>query len=176
MLTSRNRATGDPIPVPFTLAIDTRESHPWSFEGLKADADQQHRPLLIKAERRTLQTGDYSIVSLEHELTIERKSAIDLFSTLAHRRANFKEEHERMMCMVRAGGYACVIIEDDLTRLLKSPPPQSDYPPKSMFRTFIRWSVRYDVPWYFAGSRSLAEVMAFRLLETWFEYKEGEAL
>jgi ERCC4-type nuclease len=176
MIRSSRCATAEPVVVPFTIAIDTREGAPWSFEGLLADSDQQRRPLLISAQRQTLQTGDYSIVGREHEITIERKSLEDLYSTLAGGRDRFQREHERMMAMVQAGGYACVIVEDDLRGGLLQPPMHTNYPPKSMFRTFIKWSMRYNVPWHWAGARSLAEVLAFRLLQSWHIYKEQDAL
>lgn len=167
---------GDPVVVPFEIAIDTRESAPWSFEGLHSDADKGNAPLLIQVQRKTLQTGDYSIVGLEHEITIERKSLQDLYSTLAAGRDRFKREHERMMSMVRCGGYACVIIESPLHTAMLAPPMTSSLNPKTVFRTFVRWSQRYDVPWYFVESRSLAEVLAFRFLEAWHKHKEEVAL
>lgn len=167
---TRQRA-GEPVVVPFTIAIDTRESAPWSFDGLLADANKQCRPLLVGSERKHLLTGDYSIVGREHEITIERKSIEDLYGTFSGRRDNFKAEHERMAAMVDAGGYACVIVEAPLATVLQ-PQMTSGYSPKSVFRSFIRWSMRYRVPWHYVEGRALAEVLAFRLLDTWHQFKE----
>jgi ERCC4-type nuclease len=139
---------------------------------LYADAKDNYRPLLIRAERKCLQTGDYSIIGHEHEIAIERKSIEDLYSTVAGRRANFKAEHERMAEMVRAGGFACVIVEDELVRGFKEPPLHTNLLPKVLFRTMIRWSMRYRVPWHFAGSRHFAAVLAFRMLHTWYDFTQ----
>ena len=52
----------DYIICPFTTVIDTREQSPFSFRGIKSDAKQGGKPLIIKTTTKTsLTSGDYSI-------------------------------------------------------------------------------------------------------------------
>ncbi len=53
-----------------TIITDTREQTPLVFEHLPSE----HLP----SERGSLQSGDYSILGLEHDFAIERKSIPDL--------------------------------------------------------------------------------------------------
>ncbi len=162
----------DPLPCPFTVVVDTREQSPWGFGGLRADACDNNRPLLVKTIRETLSTGDYSIQGYADRVTIERKSIEDLWGTVAGGRERFKREHERMREMIDAGGFACVVIEEEMIRGITQPPLWANMQPKIVFRTFLRWSMRYRVPWYWAGSRAFAEVLGFRLLSAWYEHEQ----
>ena len=51
----------DYIICPFTTVIDTREQAPFSVRGIKSDAKQGGKPLIIKTTVKTLTSGDYSI-------------------------------------------------------------------------------------------------------------------
>ena len=66
----------------FTIVVDTREQTPWVFE--------------TPAVRRTLKTGDYSVLSLEALIAIERKSLGDLVQSLTWERERFVREVERL--------------------------------------------------------------------------------
>ena len=84
---------------PFTIAIDTREQRPYEFPG---------------AERMTLPTGDYSIVGLEDQVAIERKSKTDAYSSLGQARARFRRELERLAKF----DYAAIVVEDTVPGFL----------------------------------------------------------
>lgn len=92
---------------PFRIIRDTREQLPYSFHGLKTDADKGNKPLLIQTIDRHLKTGDYSIDGLESQVTVERKSLSDLYGTLTHGRAAFIRELERMQEME----FSAVVVE-----------------------------------------------------------------
>jgi len=63
---------------PFTVAFDTREQLPFSFQQIHMD----RKRAFVMTQKRTLQTGDYSIVGYEDRLCVERKSLEDLYHTL----------------------------------------------------------------------------------------------
>lgn len=159
------RRPGEPVTVPFTILIDQQEKAPFNFHGLLADADQQHRPLIVPTQRVHLKTGDYSIAGLQTDVTVERKSLADLYGTLGQGLERFRREHERMAEMKRA----IVIVEASWYKTIFSPPTHSKLPPKTVFRVAAKWYGRYGIPWYFMGSRRLAEIFTFRFLSGYWE-------
>ena len=150
-----------PVYTPFRVAVDQREQLPYSFEGLLADASQSHRPLVVVCENHHLETGDYSIVGMSDLVAIERKSLADLYTTLGQGRDRFEAEHQRLAGM----SFAAVVIEATLEDTIRRPPDRSKLNPKTVYRTALSWPVRYGVHWMFCGSRRLAEVTTFRLLQ-----------
>lgn len=161
----------NPIAVPFVVAIDNRERAPYAFHGLTADARQKYRPLEIRTEVKYLPTGDYSIRGLEAEVAIERKSLADLYGTLGseERRERFRSEVERLAEMrVKA-----IVIEASWPAILQPRPEiQSRLNPKTIYRTAVRWTARYGVPWWTADDRQLAEITTFRLLQAHWEIRD----
>lgn len=153
----------EPLPLGFTILRDNNEQAPWTFDGLRHDASDKYRPMVVSIEVVSLYTGDYSLKGYENDFTIERKSVPDLFGTLSKGRQRFEDEHERMRAMILGGGFSCVIIEGDLDHSLSNPPSQLN--PKTVHRTFIQWNLKYRVPWYWCGSRRAAEVTALRLMQ-----------
>ena len=167
----KRQTNRDPVTVSFTVLIDGREKAPYQFTGLHADARQQNRPLIVPTQWAHLETGDYTVLGLESEITVERKSLSDLYSTLGQHRARFEREHQRLAELRRA----MVIIEAGWYEALNWPPPQSQLNPKTVFRTAVSWQVRYGVPWILAEDRRFAEIYTFRFLEkAWKEFRNGE--
>jgi len=163
----------DAIACPFTIAVDTREQRPWTFQGLRADARQSHKPLNVQWEWVALAAGDYSIVGMETEVAIERKSLADLFGSVGSGHERFRREHERLA----AYQFAAVVVEAGWSDVLFRPPGYSKVKPKVIFRTAMQWSVRYGVQWHLVGgrdaneSRVLAEHAAYRLLSEYWKRK-----
>lgn len=152
------------------VCVDGREKAPYHFTGLVADAAQQHRPIIVPTEWAHLKTGDYTIRGLEDQFTVERKSLVDLFSTLGQHRDRFEAEHKRMAKMLRA----LVVIESTWFEITHWPPERSKLNPKTVFRTAVSWYARYGVPWIVAEDRRLAEIFTFRFLEkVWKEFGNG---
>lgn len=148
------------------VVIDTREQLPFSFEGLTCDAVDGGGPLTIPTCRGTLASGDYSLLGFESFVAVERKSLADLYSTLGQGRERFERELERLAAM----DFAAVVIEATWPEIVADPPPHTELPPKTVFRSILAWSVRYPrVHWFPAGPRRLAEVTTFRLLERWLK-------
>lgn len=154
----------------FTILVDSREKAPYHFTGLMTDKSARggERPIVVKHEYALLKTGDYSLAGLELEVSVERKSLEDLYSTLGSHRERFEREHERMAAMKRAA----VVIEADWQTILCSPPNGSRLNPKTIHRTMLSWFGKYGVPWLAMGDRRLAEITCYRFLEKYWEHSE----
>jgi ERCC4-type nuclease len=154
----------EPLPTPFTVLIDTREQHPYRFEGLRSDAREGRRPLAVQTERATLRSGDYSLCAWCDYVAVERKSVSDLFGTLGQGRERFERELLRLAEME----FAAVVVEANWSEVL-APQPHSQLNPKTVHRSVIAWQQRHPrVHWWFCGDRWLAEVTTFRILERWW--------
>ena len=152
------------IPYPHVVVIDTREQHPYEFEGLSAGHRYKHRPWVVTTTRATLQSGDYSLQGLESAVSVERKSLQDLYSTIGHSRDRFERELQRL----HEGAYhvAAVVVEASWEGILRQPPIWTRLRPQTVFRSVLAWTMRYQkVHWWMTGDRRLAEVTTFRILE-----------
>lgn len=166
----RTRPPEEPVICPFIVAVDTREQAPYHFQDLEADADKGYRPLIVRDQRMTLRTGDYSIVGLQDNVTIERKSLEDAYGTFGSGRERFERELERMAEM----DFAAVVIEASWSHLIGRPPKRSRLQPKTVYRSIIAWQQRYGVHFWDCPTRSFAERTTFRLLERfWKDFDQG---
>ena len=165
---------------PFSITVDSNEQAPFLFKGIKGRSKAGVRlPVVVRTIRKPMWnmgrdvhgTGlaDYSIDNLEELVQIERKSIEDLFGTLASRRDNFEREIERLNKQCEA---AWVLIEGSYGHIasFKSHGPDA----ASVIGTMIAWGQRYPrVHWVPAGSRDMAERLAFRFLERfWLDREE----
>jgi ERCC4-type nuclease len=156
--------------MPFTVAIDTREQTPFAFDSRMMEHE---RGRFIWTKKTTLKTGDYSIVGLENEITIERKSIYDLFNTLSQGRERFEKEFERM----KEFAFSAVVIEGDMRMILNpieyDPLFPSQLHPHSVIGTIQSWSIKYSTHWVLCPSRAIAENWTFSLLEKFWRYKNN---
>jgi ERCC4-type nuclease len=113
-----SQSNPEDVPLVFgpVIVIDTREQLPFDFHGLRADARDQCRPLLVTTERGTLKQGDYSLKGHERAIALERKSLADLFSTIGQERDRFVRELERLDALE----VAAVVIEASWEQILRS--------------------------------------------------------
>jgi DNA excision repair protein ERCC-4 len=158
------------IVMPFTLVIDTREQAPYSFSGIRADADKQGRPVEVPVKFAALPAGDYSIEGYETKVAIERKSLADLYSTLGQGRERFEREHERLASC----GFAAVVIEASWEEILRRPPPNSRLTPRTILRTSQSWAIKYGVHWVPAVDRRFAELWTFQTLRKFWEIQKPQ--
>lgn len=194
---TRARNTSErPYKFPRKILVDTSEGAPYSFHGLRCNSKRNYRPVLIETQKANLYTGDYSeegfVVASPlnnfKAITIERKSLADIFGSLScgeknlgpnekTRRTKLREEHERMLAdYIIHGGQAHVVIEgryDELDEFYEAN-GQRGVCPEDVRSTHVKWFDRYHVPWHFAGSRSEAEKLTFRLLECFYELHKHE--
>ena len=132
------------------VAVDTREQTPYRFP---------------RFEVKTLAAGDYSIVTLEHQVAIERKTHKDAYSSLGKERGRFEREMMRLAEM----DYAAIVIESSLTEFL-IPPTFSKMNPRSATVTLIAWSIKYGVHIFFACDRAHGNALTRKLLEKYWHY------
>lgn len=159
------------MTTPFSILIDTREQHPYTFQGILADAKHGRVPLIVHTEIATLKTGDYSIDSMEHLVCVERKSLADAYGTFGGGRERFERELERMLEF----DHAAVVIESSMRYALENPPLGSGLSPKSMWRSVNAWEQRYGVHFHWCDDRFLAERKTWNILKRyWHDVKEGK--
>lgn len=177
------------VRVPFTVLIDSAETLPFRFEGLRGDADVQGRELLVPTKRRALgrhpdSLGDYSVAGFVGEVGVERKSVDDLIGTLLGwereferrgqtvqdrgRRARFERELANL-----SGFCSLVVVEGSLQTVLDScyetPNKSQAINAKIVNRSVLAYMQDYSVSWIFCDSRRLAEVETFRWLYRFHE-------
>ena len=144
----------------YTIIQDSREQN-----GLFKKSAQQD----VVTEK--LDTGDYSIKGLEDKITIERKTLTDLFGSVGNGRKRLEAEFQRMQSF----DYAALVIESSLASIFTNPPSRSDMNPKSVFRTLIAWSQRYNVHVWPMWNREAAERVTYLILKRFYDdYKEGK--
>lgn len=124
-----------------TIIVDTREQTPLVFENLTS-------------ERGTLQSGDYSIQGLEHELAIERKSIPDLCGSLTRGRDRFERELHRL----RGFSFARILIVGSPHEVQATAANA-----KAIFSSVSAFEARYGIPFIWEPSPELAA----RLVERW---------
>jgi ERCC4-type nuclease len=147
---------------PRAVLIDRREKAAYSFTGLRTDVRQGERPLRVLTRIVDLRSGDYSLVGLQDQIAVERKSHEDLVHTLAQQRKRFQKELERLSRMT----FAAVVVEAEWSTILDHPPANSRLSPKTIFRSVIAWQQLFPaVHWWFAPGRRPAEIVTFRILE-----------
>jgi len=151
MLLINNIKKKKPKGIPeLVIVTDTREQRPYRFS---------------KSITKTLKTGDYSIVGLEDQVAIERKSKEDAYSSLSHGRARFERELERLSHL----DYAAVVVESSLKDFLEAP-PFSRMNPRSATNSIVAWSVKYKVCVFFADDRRHGNALVKQLLSKYWRY------
>lgn len=163
----------DPLIMPWTCLVDHRERQAgWKFQGLHGDSSDAGRLIVVPTKEVTLRTADYTIEGLSPPCLIERKALGDFVSTVTHGHKNFVLEHQRMQEVIAAGGSACVIIEGSY-EVLMSELEAGIYPgkvhPNSVRGACASLPCKYNVPWFWAGSRQRAEELAFWVLRKAWE-------
>lgn len=143
--------TDRPCPDELVIAIDSREQRAYPFEG---------------AVVKKLETGDYSLLGLEHEISVERKTKSDAYNSLGGGRARFLRELQRM----RSFRYAAIVVESSPEDMLV-PPGFSQMRPVAVIRSLIAWSVRFDVHVFFAGGRIHGFAITRNILEDYWRYR-----
>lgn len=143
----------------FTIIVDTREQQPWTFDN-------------YATAKKKLDTGDYSIVGLEHLLGIERKKSISEF-------ANNIVEKRFIDVVTRLSRlkYPFLLFEFDLKDVLIYPVGSTvpkrmwnniKISPAFLMKNIIELQLLHNIHIMFCGSSSNAEKMAEFLLKKVF--------
>lgn len=137
------------------ILVDTREQHPFDFEGDDAFEAIEHTKL---------DQGDYSIKGLEHIISIERKATMnELYTNLSSKtfRTRFYAEAERLSKDVK---YRFIVVEQSCEDAFNP----SQYavntmhrnkfskfmPPAIVLDHLITFMLNYNIHVIFAGSRA----------------------
>jgi ERCC4-type nuclease len=132
-------------PEVLTAVIDTREQHALDLAPLKI-------------VRGTLTTGDYSVVGLEHVVSIERKSLSDLLGCVGGERERFDREVQRLIAYpVRALVVEAGWADLELGRW------QSKITPAAAIGSVLGW-IASGLPVVMAGDHTRAGRYVSRLL------------
>ncbi|HEU4342422.1 MAG TPA: hypothetical protein VFU31_12700 [Candidatus Binatia bacterium] len=169
---------------PFTVLIDSAEQHPFQFAGLRTDAADGNRPLIVPTKFQSLgrfpdSLGDYSLDSTVGGVGrchVERKSMADAHSTIlgwarkgedVGHRDRFEQELERLSEM-EAG---LVVVECSFVELIAKAPQYgvrtASQNATTLHRSILSWMRKYRVQWLFADDRRIAEKSVFRWLWNW---------
>jgi len=138
---------------PITILIDSREQLPYSFQGYDCQTEQG-----------TLNAGDYTAKGLETLIAIERKSLDDFIGCCINsNRERFKNE------LLRLRGYQvkAVIIEGALQDILAQR-YNSRIHPNAVVGSISSWTIKYHIPFIFAGDRVGSELMTFSILSNYY--------
>lgn len=132
-------------PEDVTAIIDTREQTPLVLSPLKSQSG-------------TLVTGDYSVLGLEHEIAIERKSLPDLLGCVGRDRERFDKEVKRLLAYpVRA-----LVVEASWYEIEQGG-WRSHVTPQTVLGSLLGW-IAYGVPVIMAQSPKVASTYVSRLL------------
>jgi len=104
---------------------------------------------VVRRQAHNLEIGGYSISGGEHLIAIERKSVDDLVGSLTAGRDRFERELHRG----KALEYFCLVVEASLSDLSNGR-YRSKMEPKAAVQSLLAFSIRYDLPIFFAENRS----------------------
>ena len=116
------------------ILIDSREQWPYGFDY----------PGTVIG----LPTGDYSLRGHESRVAIERKSLNDLVSSLSSGRKRFQAELERGHNL----SYFALVCECSMEAILRGQ-YRSKMLPAAVLGSLTAFSVRFNLPVFFAGDR-----------------------
>lgn len=132
-------------PEQLTAIIDNREQRPLNLAPLKV-------------QRGTLQTGDYSLLGLEHVICVERKSLDDLTQCVGRDRERFEREIERILA------FPCraLIVEAEWSDIEKHN-YRSKVHPSAVMGSIMSWIAR-GLPVICIGTHERAGTTVSRLM------------
>ncbi len=171
---ARSQPRPDALTCPFTVLVDSREQRPFTFSGLglRSNADEGNRLLVVPTMRTALRHGDYGLLGLPR-VAVERKSLDDLFASMT-RRKNWVARLSRMQDEL---DYACIVVEAYWDSVFENPPRFSHFDPLSVYRTVTAWDQRYyRVHWHFWPNRVNAEKDTFRILERYWKDHQSQVV
>lgn len=131
------------------ILIDSREQLPFSFD--------RHE---VETETTALQIGDYSIPGFEDRVSIERKALDDLVGCLM---GSNRDRFERELSKSRHYDLFCVVVEASMEDISRGR-YRSQMKPQSALQSIFAFSVRYRMPFIWAGNRAGAEYATYSLL------------
>ena len=171
--------TDKAVSLPFTILVDTREQHPFTFQGHRADSDQGHRPLLVPVEYTHLgdNHGDYAIKGFS-DCYIERKSLDDAHGTfLAH--GDRRDAWLATLEFLASIKTSAVIIEASFKRYCFDILPRGERSKHTLavtlHRQVLAWQNDYRVPFIFCDDRRFAEETTLQIMRRHYRHATARA-
>ena len=130
---------------PVAFVTDSREKEPYLFEGF---------PVTVKK----IDAGDYSLVGVEDQVVVERKSKEDAYGCTGKSRDRFKRCLERMSKLKRA-----VIVIESSFHDFQTPPSRTMISKQQAIGSYISWWSHYGVG-VFWGTRAECEAFTVKWL------------
>lgn len=181
------------VKCPFDVLIDSAEVHPYTFQGIRADANKRNGTFTVRwyrtsLGRHPLSYGDYSMAGGFGRVAIERKSMEDAWGTLLGWPTGWEQDRglpgrrdrfERELANLNGIDASLIVVEATLGRCLEMIPQWGVKPAevnrKIFFRTVLSYQQRFPrVQWQFCDTRRLAEVTTFRwLYRFWAKQLKG---
>ncbi len=155
----RVKQNGKMIQVPKpTVVIDSAEHRGYKFERFSNwFSGTIHRRLPI---------GDYTILGMEAEVVVERKTLPDLVRSIIQERKGFIKK-----CEVLSGfKKKCIVIEGSATSL-KTPYEDSQAHPNAVLGSLLAAQERWDISVYFLDNYLLAEEFVASMLSKYHAYR-----
>lgn len=153
------RQGGKPIHVPKpTVVIDSAEHMGYTFG--------RFTNWFSGTVRRRLPAGDYTLLGMEDEITVERKTLPDLVNSIIQERNNFITRCEKLSSFKKK----CFVIEGTLSSL-KTPYTESQAHPNAVLGSIIAAQERWDIPVFFLDSPLLAEEFVASMLSKYHAYR-----
>ena len=155
----RVRQNGKAVRVPKpTVVIDSAEHMGYRFE--------RFTNWFSGSLRKRLKVGDYTILGMEEEVAVERKTVPDLVNSIIQDRKDFIEKCERLSSFKRK----CIVIEGSLS-VIKTPYADSQAHPNAVLGSLLAAQERWEIPVYFLDEFLLAEEFVASMLSKYHAYR-----
>ena len=133
----RVRQRGGAIRVPKpTVVIDSAEHMGYTFE--------RFANWFSGTVRKRLAVGDYTLLGMEEEVIVERKTVPDLVKSMIQERNDFIKKCERLSAFKKS----CLVVEGSLSDV-KTPYEDSQSHPNAVLGSLLAAQERWNIPVYF---------------------------
>ena len=133
------------VPADIVAVVDTREQRPLNLAPLRTIS-------------KGLETGDYSVLGLEHEIAIERKSLPDLVACVGRERERFDRECKRLLSYPSRA----IVVEASWSDVL-SGQYRAKVSPEAVYGSLVGW-VAMGIPIVMADNHEQAGRFVGRML------------
>ena len=155
----RVRQKGGAIRVPKpTVVIDSAEHIGYTFE--------RFTNWFSGTVRRRLAVGDYTLLEMEEEVIVERKTVPDLVKSIIQERKDFIKKCERLSTFKKS----CLVVEGSLSNV-KTPYEDSQAHPNAVLGSLLAAQERWNIPLYFLDNFLLAEEFVASMLSKYHAYR-----
>ena len=155
----RVRQRGGAIRVPKpTVVIDSAEHMGYTFE--------RFTNWFSGTVRKRLSVGDYTLLGMEEEVIVERKTVPDLVKSIIQERNDFIKKCERLSTFKKS----CLVVEGSLSNV-KTPYEDSQAHPNAVLGSLLAAQERWNIPVYFLDNFILAEEFVASMLSKYHAYR-----